>query len=283
MTELRPVTLVFTRFALGTALLFALLAARRRGLSTPPRDAWPALLLMGFLGVFVHQMLQAHGLALTTAVNAGWLIGLTPIWSAILAALLLRERFGAWRLAGLALGFLGAALVVTRGRFGQSALALPSTRGDFLILVSTVNWALYSVVGRRTLSRLGSARATAFAMLAGWAMVVPFFALSRGWTELASVSPAGWAAVLFLGLGCSGLGYLFWYFALERLETSRVAAFLYLEPLVTLAAAVALLDEPVHVSTIVGGLVVLAGVYIVQRAAAPRIVVSPLPDSDART
>jgi drug/metabolite transporter (DMT)-like permease len=73
--------------------------------------------------------------------------------------------------------------------------------------------------------------------------------------------------VLFLGIGCSGLGYLFWYAALEKLETSRVAAFLYLEPLVTLATAVALLGEPVQAPTIAGGLLVLGGVFLVQSAA----------------
>jgi len=52
-------------------------------------------------------------------------------------------------------------------------------------------------------------------------------------------------AILFLGVGCSGLGYPLWYAALERIEVSQVAAFLYLEPLVTLVAAVAFLGEPV--------------------------------------
>ena len=250
---------------MGTALLFALAAARGRA-TPPPRDAWPALLLMGFLGVFVHQMIQAHALELTTAVNTGWLIGVTPIWSAILAAIFLREPIRGTKLAGLLIGFAGAALVVTRGRLSGDVLALPATLGDFLILASTVNWAVYSVVGRRTLARLGSSRATAFAMLAGWAMLIPFFLARRGWTEYASVSAPGWVAVLFLGIGCSGLGYFFWYFALERLETTRVAAFLYVEPLVTLAAAVALLGEPVPLTTIAGGLLVLAGVFLVQRA-----------------
>lgn len=267
LREIPPVTLVFTRFALGTALLFGLLALRGR-LSPPPRDAWPALAGMGFLGVFLHQMLQANALRLTTAVHAGWLIGLTPIWSALLAVIVLRERLGLTKVAGLVLGFAGALLVITRGQLSGGVLALPATRGDLLILASTVNWAIYSVAGRRTLARLGSARATAFAMLAGWMMVVPVFLWRAGWNDWPRLSAGGWAAVLFLGIGCSGLGYLFWYSALERLETARVAAFLYLEPLVTLATAVALLGEPVQATTVLGGLILLAGVFLVQGGAA---------------
>jgi drug/metabolite transporter (DMT)-like permease len=118
----------------------------RRGRDwVPPRDAWPSLALMGFVGIAFHQLLQGYALTLTGAVHTGWLIGLTPIWSALLAALVLHERFGPRKVAGLLLGFAGAVVVVTRGHFSADLAALPSTRGDLLILLSTVNWAVYSV------------------------------------------------------------------------------------------------------------------------------------------
>src|SRR3954467_7219245 len=88
-----PITLIFTRFALGVAVLVLILTVRRESL-IPPRNSWPSLVLMGFVGIFLHQMLQVHALTLTTAVRTGWLIGLTPIWSAVLAAVFLGERFG---------------------------------------------------------------------------------------------------------------------------------------------------------------------------------------------
>ncbi|HEX6738557.1 MAG TPA: DMT family transporter, partial [Vicinamibacteria bacterium] len=163
LREVSPPTLIAVRFALGVVLLLALLA-RRGGGVVPPRDAWGGLALMGFVGVLVHQALQAVGLTLTSAAKTGWLIGLTPVWSAVLAALVLRERFGAAKVAGLALGFLGAALVVTGGRPPGEVLALPSTRGDLLILASTLNWAVYTVLGHDLLKRLGALRATAGAL-----------------------------------------------------------------------------------------------------------------------
>jgi drug/metabolite transporter (DMT)-like permease len=203
---------------------------------------------------------------MTSAVHTGWLIGLTPLWSAALSALLLHERFGPMKVLGLVVGFAGAVLVVTRGELSAGLLALPATRGDLLILASTVNWAVYTVLGHGTIRRLGPARATAGGLLLGWLMLLPVFIAARGWTDLAHLSAGGWGAVLFLGLACSGLGYLFWYGALERIEASRVAAFLYLEPLVTLAAAVVLLGEPVTATTVVGGLLVVGGVVVVQAA-----------------
>ena len=80
------------------------------------------------------------------------------------------------------------------------------------------------------------------------------------------MSPGGLGALLFLGVACSGLGYLYWYRALEQVEPSRVAALLYLEPLVTLGAAVVLIAEPVGLVTVAGGALVVGGVALVQRA-----------------
>ena len=265
LAQISPVTLIVTRFTLGVGLLAVLLLVRGEPLRYP-RDTWWPLVRMGFVGVTLHQLLQAYALRLTTAVHTGWLIGLIPIWSALFAAAFLRERFGAMKIAGLAVGFAGAVLVVTGGRVGAGVLALPSTRGDFLILASTVNWALYTVLGHGTIRRLGATRATAASMFAGWLLLLPIYFARGGFREYGALSATGWGAVLFLGLGCSGLGYLFWYGALERVEASRVAAFLYVEPLVTLAAAVVLLGEPVRAVTVAGGLLLLGGVALVQRA-----------------
>jgi len=103
-------------------------------------------------------------------------------------------------------------------------------------------------------------------MAAGWLMLAPLFLASEGWREWRSLSTAGWGSVLFLGIGCSGLGYLLWYGALSRLPASRVASFLYLEPLVTLVAAATILGEPIEAATVLGGLLVLTGVLLIQRA-----------------
>ncbi|HEX7622177.1 MAG TPA: DMT family transporter [Anaeromyxobacteraceae bacterium] len=263
VAEVSPTTLIFSRAGIGSMFLCATLALRGQPV-LPPRDALGPLALMGFVGVAFHQLLQAHALTLTSAVSAGWLIGLIPVWSAVLAAVVLHERFGPRKVAGLLVGFTGAVLVVTRGRFEGRLLALPSTRGDLLVLASTLNWALYTVLGHGTIRRLGPTRATAGTMLLGWLMLAPLFLAHAGWSEFARLSAPGWCALLFLGVAASALGYLFWYGALERVEASRVAALLYLEPLVTLAAAVAVLGEQVGITTVAGGLLVLGGVLLVQ-------------------
>ncbi len=272
LREVSPVTLIFCRFAIGALVLLALVR------ELPPRAAWRQLAVMGFVGVFVHQMLQAYGLTMTSATNSGWLIGLTPLWSAVLSGIVLRERFGVWKVIGLLGGFAGALLVVTRGDFSAGTFARPSTLGDLLIFISTINWAVYSVLGHATIRTLGPRRATSGAMLFGAAMLTPFFVLQRGWRELPQLSGAGWGALAFLAIGCSALGYLFWYGALERVEVSRVAVLLYLEPLITFVAAMALLGERVSGTVIAGGLLVLVSVVVAQYA--PEAVRTSIPSEE---
>jgi drug/metabolite transporter (DMT)-like permease len=103
-------------------------------------------------------------------------------------------------------------------------------------------------------------------MLLGALMLLPFFVAADGLGVYARLFPGGIAALLFLGVACSGLGHLYWYRALERVEASRVAALLYLEPLVTLGAAAILIGEPVGLVTVAGGALVVGGVALVQRA-----------------
>ena len=264
LAEVSPVTLIFTRFAIGVIVLLAIVR------ELPPRRSWGALAVMGFVGVFIHQMLQSYALTMTSATNTGWLIGITPIWSAVLSAFVLRERFGFWKVLGLVGGFAGALLVVTKGDFSARVLGRPSTIGDLLILVSTINWACYSVLGHRTIRELGPRRATSGAMLFGTLMLAPFFVAQKGWRQLPNLSATGWGALLFLAVACSALGYLFWYGALERIEVSRVAALLYAEPLVTFIAAAVLLGERVSATVVIGGVLVLASVLVAQYAPAVR-------------
>jgi drug/metabolite transporter (DMT)-like permease len=134
-----------------------------------------------------------------------------------------------------------------------------------LIVASTLNWAIYTILGHGTIKRIGAKRATTMAMILGGLMLLPVFIAAQGWKELDQLSTAGWAAVFFLGVGSSGIGYLLWYGALEHIEAGRVAAFVYIEPLVTLATAMVLLGETVTAVTIAGGALVLWGVVLVQR------------------
>lgn len=264
---LEPETLVWLRFTLGLALL-AVVAAARRQLSLPrPREV-PYLALLGAVGIAFHQWLQSNGLVTAQAVFASWIVSSAPVWIALLGWLVLRERLRPAQAAGIALAGLGVLLVASRG--DPRALAVGGlTRGDLLILISAPNWAVFSILSRGGLARYPAAWMMLWVMAFGWLGVSALALLGgAGLGALAALPPAGWASVLFLGLGCSGLAYIFWYDALKSLPAALTGSFLYVEPVVTVLVARLLLGERLTLPLLLGGVVILAGVWLVNRAPA---------------
>lgn len=224
---------------------------------------------LGVVGVPLQLGLQTYALRLTTANHCGWIVALSPVATACLAALLLRERFPWPKTLGVALGFAGATAVMLGG--GRASLALPATRGDLLVLVSAFNWSVYTLVARRLMAGRASLPLTLRIFAWGAAGAVAFYLAVGDPRELLAVPPRVWALLAYLGIGCSGIAYLCWSLALERLEAARLASFQNVQPLVTLASAALVLGESPGAAALLGGLFVIVGVTLVQRAKpAPR-------------
>jgi drug/metabolite transporter (DMT)-like permease len=102
-------------------------------------------------------------------------------------------------------------------------------------------------------------------MIVGCLIILPFTWLKWEWNSLSHLSLSGWMGILFLGIFCSGLAYLFWYSALEKKDSSIVGMYLYLEPFVTLIGAYLLLNEGIQWITLIGGGMILLGVYLSTR------------------
>ena len=106
-------------------------------------------------------------------------------------------------------------------------------------------------------------------MAVGWLASLPLLAVDRGWGAFPALSAAGWGSLLFLGVGCSGIAYAFWYDALAELDASALSAFQYFQPIVTLVVANRVLGEPVTPAVAAGGTAILTGVWLVNRRRRP--------------
>lgn len=269
VAEVSPVTVVWLRFAMGVAVLGWVVAARRQ-LAIPSRSDLGYFALLGFLGIAFHQWLQSNGLVTSQASTTAWIVAATPIFMALLGWAILRERVRLVTVAGIALAAAGVVLVVSRGDLPAIAAGRFGTPGDLLILASAPNWAVFSVLSRKGLQRHPSAVMMFWVMTLGWLMTSALWIAGPGPADVARLSAQGWTAVLFLGIACSGLAYIFWYDALRDLPASQVGALLYIEPLIAVVVAAALLGEPIVLATLLGGLAILAGVWMVSLRPANR-------------
>jgi drug/metabolite transporter (DMT)-like permease len=272
VAEVPPALVVWLRFAIGVAILGAAVVARRQLAPLPAREL-AYLALLGAVGISLHQWLQSNALLTARASTSGWIIAATPVFIAALAWAALGERLGPVRAAGIALAAAGVVLVVTRGDLGALLAGRFGEPGDLLMLLSSPNWAVFSVLSRRAMRARPAALVLFWIMLAGWLFTSAHLFATAGMGAIGALTARGWLAVAFLGIACSGLAYIAWFDALERLPASQVGALLYLEPLVAMLVAAAVLGEPVGPVMLVGGAVILVGVWLVNRPARP----DPLP------
>ena len=259
-----PSTVVWLRFAMGVLILgFAVRLSKQ--FSLPQGKDWGYFALLGFLGITFHQWLQSTGLVTAQATTTGWIIASTPIFMALLGLLVLREYLVWYQIAGIILAACGVLLVVTKGDLAAVSTGQFGTPGDFLVLISAPNWAVFSALSRSGLKKHPSTTMMFYVMSFGWLFIsIPFF-FSAGINEISSIPWDGWIAITFLGVCCSGIAYIFWYDALKVLPVAQTGAFLYLEPIITLIVAALVLKENILLASIVGGIIILTGVWLVNR------------------
>lgn len=266
LREVHPFTLLTLRFGVGGFLLLIVQLQKDKGFlkNFSYRD-WLSILFLAIVGISGHTLLQAYGLLYTTAINTGWIIAVMPIFITIAARFYLREPITVRKVGGIVLGFIGVFLVISKGALNLSAFSFVSTFGDILVLISAITWTAFTIGGRDFLSRFSPLAAITPIMIVGCLITFPFTWLKWEWNTLFRLSLSGWMGILFLGILCSGLAYLFWYSALEKKDSSIVGMYLYLEPLVTLIGAYFLLNEEIRWITLVGGGMILLGVYLATR------------------
>jgi drug/metabolite transporter (DMT)-like permease len=264
LREASPFTVVWLRFGMGTLLLGGVLLARHE-LRRPGWQDIRYFTLVGLVGITVHQWLQATGLVTALASTTAWLVSTSPILIAIIGRVFLGERLRRVQMAGIALAFIGVVLVVARGDWRGMLQGSFGSVGDGLVALSAGTWAIFTVLSRSGLRRFSPLYMMFYVMLAGWLLATATWSFSEEFIVAPSLSIEAWAGILFLGVLCSALAYLLWYSALTHLPASQAGALLFLEPLITLGLAAVFLDEQVVVLSILGGLIILAGVWMVMR------------------
>jgi drug/metabolite transporter (DMT)-like permease len=264
LRDVSPVTVVWVRFAIGVAILGLAMLIRHQ-------FSWPGIrelgyfTLLGFLGITFHQWLQSTALLTSEANTTAWIVAATPVFMALLGWLFLKEKLKWLQVFGIALAGTGVLVVVTKGNLASMTAGGFGAPGDFLVMISAVNWAVFSALSRPGLQRYPATWMMFYVMLPGWLFTSLLLLNGPALSEITHLSRDGWLGVGFLGVFCSGLAYIAWYDALQILPASQLGVFLYLEPLVAAVVAFLILNESLTISSLLGGGTILLGVWMVNR------------------
>jgi len=267
LRELEPLALNALRFPMAAVALW-ILVRRLDGSSKPDPEDLLRIITLGLLGNVAYQLCFIFGVDSTFAGNASLLLATTPVWTLFLSSVSGHERPGGWVIIGVAGTLIGIFMVITGSR-DAGTLASPTTRGDLLILIASMLWAMYTVGGRKPVTRYGALRVTAWTL---WvATPIIFFMGLPGLmrTDLRSITPEAWIGVTYAGLLGIGLAYLLWYRAVERIGNNRTAVYSNLVPVAALITAWIWLGEVPTTLQLIGAAVILVGLTLARLAHSP--------------
>jgi drug/metabolite transporter (DMT)-like permease len=256
----------FLRMALCCVFFAPFLWRARRRLARLGARDWALLAAVGVFGYALPLVLGIYGQTYSTSSSAALFIGMEPVAIVVLSCLFLGERLTGLKLLSLAAGLTGAMLISFQGLPRLGAAVEGRLIGDLFLAAAGICWALYSIIGKPLLGRVEPMDYTAvttvlcFVGVAAWA--VP------------GLSPAAWRAagtaprlaLVYLAAAGSFFGALIWNVVLRRVEASRSANFIFLQPLVGVALGAGVLGDPLTRWTAVGGALILAGMWAATRA-----------------
>lgn len=258
LTALAPTEILFLRFALG---FVALWLARPQLLRTRSVGRELTLAAAGLCGICLYYLLENIALTYTLASNVGVIISAAPFLTVLLQCAVTKS----WRaltlrfFAGFALAMLGIFLLSFHG----AQLELNPV-GDALALAAALVWACYSLLMQK-ISAYGypTILATRRIFAYGLLFMLPFVALAGSawdWEDLRQ--PVYWGNLLFLGLGASALCFVTWNYAVKILGPLKTSVYIYLVPVITVAASALILREPFTAVTAAGTALAMAGLFI---------------------
>jgi len=262
-----PYTVTLLRFVLTTAgLLVALAVVRPEKRRLDPEDRGK-LVLLAVMGVAVYHLALNYGEQFVSASVAALIVASFPVMVAISSRIVLKEQIGSTKWAGIALAFLGVVILVLWGTPGAE-LSIAGGLGAAVTALAPLAWTVYTIAGKPLVAKYGALRLTTWAMGLGTLLVAPF-AIGPTLEDLPRLSISDWGWLAFLAYLCSTYAYTIWLYALDVLEASELAVWIYLVPLLSLAWAAVVLDERPTLFALLGGAMVLGGVILTERVASP--------------
>lgn len=258
----KPFGINLVRVLVCAALLWVLYFFSRQKTVFEKRD-YGRLFLCALTGIAINQMLFVKGLSLTFPIHASLLMLTTPILITILAAIVLKEKPGIYKILGLVAGIAGAVLLVTGA--AQSREASDVVVGDILIILNAISYTFYFILVKPLMNKYNMVAVVRMIFTLGLVMMLPFC-----WKDFSGINwiAFGFAEYLAMGLiviGGTFLAYLFNIYGIKILGASKAGFYIYFQPVFAAIIAILILHEPLTFFKITAGLLIAFGVYLTNK------------------
>ena len=261
--QVGPFTLAFVRVAIGALVLLVFAFVRQaRGGAHSRWDAlpWGTMVTMALVGVVVYYAVFNYSLMYTTASQGALVQSCIPAMTALVAVVWLREHASAMRWTGIALSMAGIAIVFSGSAVQSGGVSL---LGNALMFASAVLWGVYTSMAKRV-ANFDPLQITAGILGVGALLLLPLAVFEVAAAGMPKVNLQGWLGMAYLGAGASGIAWMLYSAALKHVDASEAGVYTNLIPIVGVVLGM-MLGEPLSVRAIIGGVVVLFGVWLTSR------------------
>ena len=261
--HIAPATIATARFAAAAVLLWIWARMSRRPVRAPELGDVGLVAVLGLTVVFAYNLFFLYGLRHAPAADGSVIVpGLIPIVTTLLTWRVFGERPSRLAAIGLAVALVGLVVVANpTGDVGSSRLL-----GDGLFVGASCSWAAYTIAGREATARFGSVSANVYATAAGSLMLLPLSFFGGGWSGAAHAPASAWGGVAYLSVGGTVLGFVLFFEGVRLIGAARASAFALLVPIFGVVSSVLVLGEHLGPSLALGGVIVLAGLWIAESA-----------------
>ncbi|RKX82607.1 MAG: hypothetical protein DRP57_09545 [Spirochaetes bacterium] len=222
--------------------------------------------LIGLLGVTAFALFLFYGIELSTASNGSLLANTQPIFTTLIAPLIISESFSFSRILGAVIGLVGISLVVTGGNFTHLDLSEGHYLGNFLLVLSALSMSVYSILIKKHIANYGGLIPTFITMVSGVLFLsLPILIIENGFGSILSISLHDWLLLAYVGVVGTAIVYLMFNSALKHLGVIRSVGFKLFIPVFGVLFSVLMLGEKPGFFIILGALIVIGAVYFIQR------------------
>lgn len=260
-----PMLITGARFYLVALILFTsiYLIEGKKGLYLSRHD-FLVLLLMGFVGIFLHNSLLFEALRMTPASNAALIESIGPSITSTLAFIIIGERLSKFGWLGIFISCFGAGYIVCKGSL-DTLLHFQVNLGEIIVVVCEAMWSFYVVISWKLSKNVNALAVTAWTGLFG-AIFCTLAGLIFNELHVYAITKTYIEAFLVLSLLTGVVAFVLWNFAITKVGASKGGTFVYLIPVFGAVFGVVLLGEEFTLQEFIGALIVVIGMIISVKA-----------------
>jgi len=260
--DMTPLELAFFRWFFVFLMIAPILIIRHKNILHSLKENFKILTILAILGITAFNTLLYFGLATTTSTNALIINSTVPILVLLMSYFILKQRINLYQTTGIILSTFGVVFLILKADI-LNIFTLEFNQGDILVIISSITWALYSVLIKFKPKDLNDFEYFATIVTIGFILLLPLY-LYQGYSiqkEL-EVLKNNYLIFLYVSIFASITSYYLWHYGIDKIGASKTAQFTHLMPIFGIILASIFLKETLETYHLLGAILIALGIYL---------------------